>query len=117
VKSSKIEKFEDLIIWQKSKDLSFMAYEKFRSHKDYSFRDQILRAAVSVMNNIAEGFERSGNKEYSRFLFISKGSCGEFRSMLYLGKELGYLNDKEFASFYQQSMEISKMLYSLIKRL
>lgn len=67
---TKIEKFEDLFVWQKAKELSIMAYKTSEDHRDYSFRDQILRAAVSIMNNIAEGFERSGNKEYSRFLFI-----------------------------------------------
>jgi len=79
----KIAKFEDIIAWQKSRDLTLAVYGAFRNIKDFSFRDQIQRASVSVMNNIAEGFERKGNKEFGRFLCISNGSCGEVRSMLY----------------------------------
>lgn len=113
----KIEKFEDLLIWQRAKELTLLAYKTFKSSRDYSFKDQILRAAVSVMNNIAEGFERQGNKEYSRFLFISKGSCGEFRSMLYLALDLKYVTKTEFNLLYDNSTEISKMIYALIKKL
>lgn len=65
-----IEKFEDIIAWQKAEELSLCIYTAFRTNKDYSFRDQIQRAAVSVMNNIAEGFERKGNKEFRKFLYI-----------------------------------------------
>lgn len=78
-----IERFEDIIAWQKAKELSIQIYSLFAESKDFGFKDQILRASVSIMNNIAEGFERKGNKEFSHFLFIAKGSCGEVRSMLY----------------------------------
>jgi len=67
------------------------------------------------MNNIAEGFERKGNKEFSRFLYISKGSCGEVRSMLYLALELEYINKNEFNHLYDLTSEISKMLAGFIK--
>lgn len=85
-------RFEDLVIWQKSRILVNDCYRIFRDLKDYSFKDQILRASVSIMNNIAEGFERKGDKELRKFLYISKGSCGEVRSMLYLALDCGYIN-------------------------
>ena len=67
-----IKKFEDIVAWQKSKDLTLSSYRVYKNNKDYGFRDQIQRAAVSIMNNIAEGFERNGNKEFGRFLYIAK---------------------------------------------
>ncbi|MCX6757200.1 MAG: four helix bundle protein [Candidatus Nomurabacteria bacterium] len=112
-----IEKFEDIIAWQKSKNLSLEIYKIFSSNKDYSFRDQIQRAGVSVMNNIAEGFERRGDKELKHFLFIAKGSCGEVRSMLYLALELKYITEKDFEKMYNESTEISKILSGFIKTL
>ena len=69
------------------------------------------------MNNIAEGFERKGDKEFGKILFIAKGSCGEVRSMLYLAKDLGYLGKEEFEELFNGSLEISKMLSSFIKKL
>lgn len=113
----KIEKFEDIQIWQKAKILSLEIYKLFRDSKDYRFRDQIQSASVSIMNNIAEGFERKGNKELSRFLYISKGSCGEVRSMLYLALELRYISDKEFNDLYSLTSEISKMIAGFIRKL
>jgi len=113
----RIEKFEDIIAWQKSKILSINIYEVFGSSKDYGFKDQIERASVSIMNNIAEGFERRGDKEFRHFLFIAKGSCGEVRSMLYLAQELGYVPKKKFEELYEQSVEISRMLSGFIKTL
>lgn len=112
-----IEKFEDIIAWQKSKELVLDIYKEFKLCRDFSFRDQIQRAAISVMNNIAEGFERKGDKEFSRFLFISKGSCGEVRSMLYLALELKYINKDKSDLLYKNSLEISKMLSGFIKKL
>jgi four helix bundle protein len=113
----KINRFEDIIAWQKSKELSIFVYRIFKDNKDYSFRDQILRAAVSVMNNIAEGFDRYGDKEFKRFLQISKGSCAEVRSMLYLALELKYISEKEFEKGYNLSLEISRILTAFMKTL
>lgn len=70
----RIEQFEDIKVWQKSKDLSVAIYRLFEASKDFGFRDQIQLASVSVMNNIAEGFKRKGNKEFVYFLYIAKGS-------------------------------------------
>lgn len=113
----KIDRFEDIIAWQKAKELTLGLYTVFKDNRDYGFRDQIQRAAVSIMNNIAEGFERKGNREYSRFLFISKGSAGEVRSMLYLSKELGYIDDAQFNEMFGVSEEISKMIAGLIRKI
>ena len=87
----KIEKFEDISAWQRSKTLTILTYKICNNQKDYGFKDQIQRASVSVMNNIAEGFERISDKEFKNFLSVAKGSCVEARSMLYLGHELKYI--------------------------
>ena len=113
----KIEKFEDMIVWQKAKALTLDVYQLFRNSKDFGFRDQVCRASMSIMNNIAEGFERSGDKEFKRFLFIAKGSAGEVRSMLYLASELQYLTKEDFDRMGELAMEISRMLSGLIKKL
>ena len=113
----RIEKFEDILTWKKSEKLVLEVYRLFKNSRDFSFRDQIQRASVSIMNNIAEGYERKGNKEFVKFLYISKGSCGEVRSMLYLALDLRYINKEEFESLYKKSIEISRMLSGLIKYL
>ena len=113
----KIERFEDIIAWQKAKILTEEIYILFADSKDYGFKDQIQRASVSIMNNIAEGFERKSNKEFKQFLFIAKGSCGEVRSMLILAKELHKLKEKESEKLIERSEEISKMLSGIIKTL
>lgn len=112
-----IRTFEDIIVWQKAQELVVSVYASFRPCKDYAFRDQIQRAAVSVMNNIAEGYERKGNKEFRKFLYISKGSCGEVRSMLYLATRLKYIPGKECENLMSQSLVVSKMLSGFIKKL
>ena len=85
---SKIQKFEDLEVWQTAIALSISVYEKFRSCNDYGFRDKICRASVSIPSNIAEGYERQSNKEYIHFLYISKGSTGEVRTQLEIAKSI-----------------------------
>lgn len=112
-----IKTFEDIFAWQESKSLAIELYKVFSVCKDYSFRDQIQRAAVSTMNNIAEGYERNGNKEFRNFLFISKGSSAEVRSMLCLALELKYINEREYKKFNEQSVKVSKLLSGLIKTL
>ena len=113
----KIESFEDIIAWQKAKELSVAVYESFRGSKDFGFRDQIQRAAVSIMNNISEGFERHTDKEFRHSLFIAKGSCAEVRSMLYLALDLNVIDHDQFDTLYQNTLEISKILSGLIKAL
>lgn len=113
----RIERFEDIIAWQKAKELTIQIYSLFETNKDFGFKDQIQRASVSIMNNIAEGFERQSNNEFRQFLFIAKGSCGEVRSMLYLAKELSKISDNNFNLLFALSEEISKILSGLIKTL
>lgn len=111
----KIEKFEDIIAWKKGKSLTILIYKTFKGCKDFSFKNQIERASVSIMNNIAEGFERKTNKELKNFLFIAKGSAGEVRSMLELGLELDYVSKKDFIETHTLALEISKLLSGFIK--
>lgn len=113
----KISRFEDIIAWQKAGKLSLEIYSNFKNCKDYGFTNRIQRAAVSIMNNIAEGFERNTNKEFRNFLFIAKGSCAETRSMLYLAYKLNYINQEQFQRAFTKTMGISKMLSGLIKTL
>ena len=113
----KIEKFEDIVAWQKARELTVAVYQNFNACKDFSFKDQIQRAAVSIMNNIAEGFERNTNKEFRNFLFIAKGSCAEVRSMLYLALQLKYISEQNFKEFHGKCLEISKVLSGFIKTL
>jgi len=111
----KIVRFEDVIAWQKAKELCLLLYKEFKDCRDFKFKDQLLSASVSVMNNIAEGFDRGGMKELTRFLVISKGSCGEVKSMLYLARDLGYITEPTFKLAYGASVEISKMLVGFIR--
>lgn len=113
----KFSRFEEILAWQKAKELSLLIYATFSNCRDYSFRDQIQRASISVMNNIAEGFERSSDKEFKHFLFIAKGSSAEIRSMIVIASELGYVNKETEIKIYNLSEEISKMLSGLIKTL
>ena len=111
----KFNQFEEILVYQKSERLTIEIYKIFRNCNDFGFRNQIQRASVSISNNIAEGFERKGNKEFKQFLFISKGSCGETRSMLRLALCLKYISKKDFETLHPFSVEISKMLSGLIK--
>lgn len=113
----RIEKFEDILSWQKAKELTLIVYFELANCRDFGFKDQIQRASVSIMNNIAEGFELKSNKEFKQFLFIAKGSCGEVRSMLYLSKELNYHSKETFDKSFNICIEISKLLSGLIKTL
>ncbi|MFH0759421.1 MAG: four helix bundle protein [Bacteroidota bacterium] len=107
-------RFEEILVWQKAKDLSVSLYRIFEESRDFGFRDQIQRASVSIMNNIAEGFERQTNREFRQFLYVAKGSCAEVRSMLYLATELTYLKKTESEDIMNNAIEISKMLTGLI---
>jgi four helix bundle protein len=113
----KIDKFEDVIAWQKAYELTLLVYKLFRYNKDYSFKDQIQRSVVSIMNNIAEGYERKSNKEMKNFLYIAKGSSGEARSMSYLAYKLNYINKTEFDQIYNLTLEISRIIAGFIKSL
>jgi four helix bundle protein len=109
--------FENIAIWQKAKILTLDLYRLFAKSKDFGFRDQIQRASVSIMNNVAEGYERRGNKEFHHFLSIAKGSAGEVRSMISLARDLGYIQEKQYLDLTDRALEISRMIAGLMKHL
>jgi four helix bundle protein len=113
----KFNRFEEILAWQKARALIVTLYKEFKYCKDFAFKDQILRASVSIMNNVAEGFERKSNNEFKQFLFISKGSCGEVRSMLILAEDLDLIEKNICQKCIAEAEEISKMLSGLIKSL
>lgn len=119
--SKLIYNFEELVIWQLSKELVKEIYLLFRSNTDYGFRDQIQRAAVSIMNNIPEGFQRNkftkDNKQFINFLNISYGSCGEVRNMLYIAEDIDYLSPDTAQTLREKIIGIECKLESLIKKL
>ncbi len=90
-------------------------YGVFKECRDYGFKDQICRAAVSVPSNIAEGYERNSPRDFIRFLNIAKGSCGELRTQLYIAKELEYIDQDFFTDLLERSRAISAMLIGLIR--
>ena len=109
--------FEDLWIWQQARILVREIHEDFSQgpgSRDYGFRDQIQRAGISIMNNIAEGFERLSDAEFARFLDIAKGSCGEVRSMYYTAEDLGYAKAEIAEARRNKSKQISGGIASLI---
>ena len=115
-----INRFEDIIAWQKARVMckiihGFTLKEPF--FKDFKLVSQIKGSSGSAMDNIAEGFERGGNKEFIQFLFISKGSAGETRSQLYRALDNGYITEEEFKTAYQLAAEVGKLDSGLINHL
>src|SRR5437764_1424024 len=106
--------FENLEVWKEAIELAARVYELFRESRDFAFRDQILRAAASVSNNIAEGYERDSNAEFVRFLFIAKGSCGEVRSQAYLARRVKLLADDHAGALIADAKRLSKRIMRLI---
>ena len=115
-----MRKFEEIEAWQLSRELVRDVYKVSREGvfaKDFGLQDQIRRAAVSIMSNIAEGFERGGNKEFMIFLSIAKGSCGEVRSQLYVAFDQGYIDESQFERMVHLCVRISVMLQAFITAL
>jgi len=115
-----IKRFEDIVAWQKARELARMVYVMTREgslSKDFGMHDQIQRAAVSVGSNIAEGFARSGNKEFLNFLWIAHGSAAEVQSQLYTILDAGYITESEFGEVYDCSRQCSALIYKLITSL
>ena len=115
-----VRDFEELTIFQKARELSKKIYpvtnkDGFKS--DYRFVQQIHAAAGSIMDNIAEGFERTGNKEFLNFLYIAKGSCGEVRSQLIRANDVGYLTSEEFDELYSECRKLSAGIMNFIKEI
>lgn len=112
----KIERFEDLIAWQKARALTKAIYQitqRDKFAKDFGLSGQIQRAAVSIMSNIAEGFERGGRGEFHQFLVIAKASCAEVRSQLYIAVDIGYITEAEFNQLITQASEVSRIIGGL----
>ena len=110
---SKIQKFEDILAWQKARELAKEIYAHAKAGlfaKDYGLRDQIQRASVSIMGNVAEGFYRGGDKEFIQFLSFSKGSCGEVKSYLYVALDQQYVSPAEFDRLDSSADEIVRLL-------
>lgn len=115
-----VTSFEGLAVWKNARSLAkevYVSTQESGFKTDFALRDQLRRAAVSIVSNIAEGFERSGNPEFIRFLYMAKGSAGEVRAQLYLALDLGYLPAARFQVLTDRALSISKQLSALIKYL
>jgi four helix bundle protein len=113
-------RFEELWVWQQAREMVKDIYRDFhsgRGSKDFGFRDQIQRAGISVMNNIAEGFERSTEVEFARFLDMARASCGEVRSMYYAAEDLSYVDSEVADSRRSKARQISAGIASLASHL
>ena len=116
VKTNRIEKFEDLIAWQKARQLTKRIYGITKSgefSRDYGLKEQIRRPSVSIMSNIAEGFERGGRSEFHQFLVIAKGSCAELRSQLYVALDVEYFDLTVFEEVSRLAIEVSRLVGGL----
>jgi len=115
-----VKRFEDLEIWQEARELcrvifKLISVEPFS--KDYKLKDQIWSSSGSAMDNIAEGFDRGGNKEFCQFLYITKGSTGEVRSQSYRAFDCGYITEEQFNDLLNRTDSLSKKTYNLIQHL
>src|SRR5688572_17387599 len=112
------KRFEELPVWLLAKDLAVLIYkmtdgEKLRA--DFGLKDQLRRCAVSIVSNIAEGYERNGNREFIQFLSFAKGSAGELRAQLHISREIEYISDTQFKELSDKAELISKMIAGFIK--
>jgi four helix bundle protein len=108
-------KFEDLEVWQRAKQLSANIYVETKNIRDYGFRDQATRSGLSIPSNIAERFERESHKESITFLSYARGSCGELRTQVCIGMDIGYIGKEAGERWLKETNEISAMLTGLIK--
>jgi four helix bundle protein len=112
-----VKQFEDLEVWRDARRLTQAIYRLTRAEKfskDFALRDQIQRATISIMSNIAEGFERGGNQEFCQFLYIAKGSCGEVRSQLYIALDQSYVSRNELDQLTDSYKRLSSMISNFI---
>jgi four helix bundle protein len=115
-----IQRFEDLEAWKLARQLTNEIYDATLAgdfSRDFSLRDQIRRASISIVSNIAEGYERDGDKEFIQFLYIAKGSCGEVRAQLYLASDRKYLSSEQFAALSSKAVQTSRVISGLVKYL
>jgi four helix bundle protein len=117
---AKIEKFEDIKSWELAREVTKIVYEISSAEKfsrDFALCNQIRRAAISIMSNIAEGFERNGDKEFVQFLSVAKGSCGEVRAQIYVALDQKYITDEQFEDISGKLIETSKTIAGFMKYL
>ncbi len=117
---STIERFEDLEAWKLARELTGLVYVcSGTGHfgRDFALRDQIRRASISIVSNIAEGFERDGDKEFIQFLSMAKGSCGEVRAQLYLALDQQYISEALFKELTTKAIQLSRVISGLIRYL
>lgn len=112
-----MDSFEKLDVWARSTQLCIGLYRELKGSRDWGFRDQITRSALSVPSNIAEGYERNSRKEYVQFLRVAKGSCGELRTQLHIGAQTGLLDKGLANTWIEEAGQISKMLGAMISKL
>jgi four helix bundle protein len=113
----KIQNFEDIEAWKEARLLVKEVYQSFTSIKDYSFRDQIQRAALSIMSNIAEGFDRGSNREFIQFLVIARGSVSEVKSLSYAALDIGHMNDDIFKKILERCLKLTNLINGFIRYL
>jgi len=112
-----IRRFEDMVVWQKSRELTKSVYKALSGCRDHGFTDQIQRASVSIVSNIAEGFERGTQAEFLNYLYIAKGSAGEVRAQLYVGLDVGYFNIETFTYLNGLVLDCSRLIHSFTEKL
>jgi four helix bundle protein len=120
IRLATIRRFEDILAWQKARELTRCVYRISAGGefaRDFGLRDQIRRAAVSIMSNIAEGYERNGNQEFRQFLSIAKGSTGEVKSQLYIAVDAGFIDQSTFKSLYALADETGRLISGLAQYL
>lgn len=108
------KRFEDLLVWQQSRELVKAIYSITNDWRDRSLQDQIRRAAVSVLSNIAEGFERGTKEEFLYFLYIARGSCGEVRAQLYVAIDQKFISETQFETTSDKADHVSRLLARFI---
>ena len=118
--ANKITSFEDLIIWQKAQDIAVKIYKLVEENdfikKDFSLKDQFKSAAISISDNITEGFEYNNNPDFFRFLRISKGSCGEIRNKIHFVRRLGFINESIAQSLIDEVKLLGSQIGGLMKK-
>ncbi len=117
---SGFQRFEDIEAWQKARELTREVYAASNTGlfaKDYGLRDQIRRASVSIMSNIAEGFGRDGNKEFIQFLSTAKGSASEVQAQLHVAIDVGYITQEQFQKLYDETEKTARLIGGLIRYL
>ncbi len=111
------QSFEDLVVWQRGRELAVDVYVLFKHSKDFAYKDQMIRSSLSIPSNIAEGSERNSPKDFARFLHYAKGSCGELRTQLYLCERLEIIESETARKLRKEGTEISAMLQGLASSL